>query len=234
MIYLEDQYLWSPAVVSCFAAALRANPTLRLIAVVPSFPDQDGRWSKPPNLLGRQDALDCLYKAGGDRVAVYGLENQDGFPIYVHAKVCLIDDVWCAVGSGNLNRRSWTHDSELSCAVMDDEAGVDIPAAAEGQGSNSLARSLRLELSYEHLGRADHEARDLLEPAETFAAFAESAALLDEWHARGRAGKRPPGQLRRYTNPVISRRTRVWATPLYRTVYDPDGRSLRMRLSHRF
>ena len=38
--------------------------------------------------------------------------------MYVHAKVCVVD-VWAIVGSDNLNLRSWTHDSELSCAVLD-------------------------------------------------------------------------------------------------------------------
>src|SRR3984893_6193882 len=119
LIYIEDQYLWSPQVARPFAEALAANPGLRLIAVIPRFPDQDGRLSKPPNLLGHQLALESLYRSGGDRVAVYGIENHDGTPVYVHAKACIVDDVWASVGSDNFNRRSWTHDSELSCAVLD-------------------------------------------------------------------------------------------------------------------
>ena len=47
----------------------------------------------------------------GPRVAVYNLENELGTPIYVHAKAVVVDDVWAMVGSANLNRRSWTHDS---------------------------------------------------------------------------------------------------------------------------
>ena len=35
--------------------------------------------------------------------------------------MCVIDDVWMMVGSDNLNLRSWTHDSELSCAVIDED-----------------------------------------------------------------------------------------------------------------
>jgi hypothetical protein len=31
---------------------------LRLIAVIPQYPDQDGKLSMPPNLIGRQNALD--------------------------------------------------------------------------------------------------------------------------------------------------------------------------------
>ena len=73
----------------------------------------------PPNLLGRAAALEMLQRAGGDRVGVYFLENEAGTPIYVHAKVCVVDDTWAIVGSDNFNRRSWTHDSELSCAVID-------------------------------------------------------------------------------------------------------------------
>ena len=43
LIYLEDQYLWSKEVAAVFAAALTRNLDLRLIAVLPPFPDQDGR-----------------------------------------------------------------------------------------------------------------------------------------------------------------------------------------------
>ena len=32
------------------------------------------------------------------RVAAYGIENHAGTPVYVHAKVCVIDDVWAAPG----------------------------------------------------------------------------------------------------------------------------------------
>ncbi len=37
----------------------------------------------------------------------------------MHAKVCVIDDEWATVGSDNVSLRSWTHDSELTCAVFD-------------------------------------------------------------------------------------------------------------------
>ncbi len=94
LIYVEDQYFWSADVVRSFADALQATPGLRLIAVVPHHPDQDGRLSLPPNLVGRQQALDLIRRAAGDRVAVYGVENPAGTPVYVHAKVCVIDDVW--------------------------------------------------------------------------------------------------------------------------------------------
>jgi hypothetical protein len=42
LVYLEDQYLWSRPVSRLIASALRANPGLHVIAVVPRFPDSEG------------------------------------------------------------------------------------------------------------------------------------------------------------------------------------------------
>jgi phosphatidylserine/phosphatidylglycerophosphate/cardiolipin synthase-like enzyme len=219
LVYVEDQYLWSMDVARVFADALRRAPDLRMVFVIPRFPDQDGRTSMPPNLAGRAGVLRLLHEVGGDRVSVFGVENQDGVPIYVHAKVCVVDDVWMCVGSDNANRRSWTHDSELSAAVQDLES--DLP------------RRLRIELAAEHLGFEPDDER--LEDARSWSdAFRDVAADLDAWHSAGRIGPRPPGQLRRYTQPPLSVVTRLWADPLYRAVYDPDGRSPTMRLRRRF
>src|SRR5690349_1011283 len=119
LIYLEDQYLWSRPVARMFAAALHAHPDLHIIAVVPRHPDNDGRVTRMPGLMARHDMVRLLRAAGGSRFAVYDLANHAGTPVYVHAKVVVVDDVWAMVGSDNLNRRSWTHDSELSIGVLD-------------------------------------------------------------------------------------------------------------------
>ncbi|MFE5813294.1 phospholipase D family protein [Streptomyces sp. NPDC056479] len=235
LIYLEDQYLWSPHVVECFAEALSANPGLRLIAVIPSVPEQDGRLTLPMNLIGRITALDRLRRAGGGRVAVYGLENHAGTPVYVHAKVCVIDDVWASVGSDNVNLRSWTHDSELTCAVLDETTDPREPRdpGGLGDGARGFARDLRLELSREHLDLAappaPHAPDPLCDPAKAFDAFAASAAALDAWHDNGHRGPRPPGRLRTYRRPNLSRTTKTLCTPLHRLLIDPDGRPFGMR-----
>ena len=236
LIYLEDQYLWATDVVRCFAAALRGNPDLHLIAVIPLHPDQDGRLSGPPNLIGRRQALALLHAAGNGRVGVFGIENRAGTPIYVHAKACVVDDLWASVGSDNLNLRSWTHDSELSCAVIDDRSDDREPRFLDrfGDGARVFARDLRLELSREHLDRAPGEDSDLLDPVSAFAAFTGSARRLQRWYETGRPGPRPPGRLRPYPTPHLSGRTRFWATALYRTIYDPDGRPRGLRRKHQF
>ena len=262
LIYVEDQYLWSTEIAATFADALRHRPELRVIAVLPHLPDQSAPLSRVPQELGRHDVVSQLLEAGGDRVAIYGIENHQGWPVYVHAKVCVIDDWWATIGSDNFNRRSWTHDSELSAVVVD----------AAGGDHSAYARRLRLALAAEHLdrqlgpddypgdvsllasGRApgptgsptdrdealdDHDLLELMadcvDPAAMFSAYASSAAALQEWHAQGRPdGQRPPGRLRALHRVRLTPLTRAWAAPVYRTLHDPDGRPrvLRRRRSY--
>jgi phosphatidylserine/phosphatidylglycerophosphate/cardiolipin synthase-like enzyme len=236
LIYLEDQYLWSAEVARLLAAALRRSPELRLVAVVPRYPDQDGRLSGPPNRIGQQAAIDLVREAGGPRVAVYDLENEQGTPIYVHAKACVVDDVWAAVGSDNLNRRSWTHDAELAAAVLDPTRDPRSPAdpAGLGDGARVFARQLRLDLWREHLGRAPGDDADLLDPVRGFEAWREAARRLAAWHAAGGRGERPPGQAQEHQPGRVRAWAAWWARPLYATVVDPDGRPRRLRRSGRF
>jgi phosphatidylserine/phosphatidylglycerophosphate/cardiolipin synthase-like enzyme len=230
LIYIEDQYLWSATVAVPLAEALRASPDLRLIALVPRYPEQGGLFSEPPELVGHQEALDLVREAGGDRVAVYDLENDEGTPVYVHAKVCIVDDVWATVGSDNLNLRSWTHDSELSCAVVDgarDERSPRDPAGL-GDGARVFARDLRLRLAAEHLrGAADED--DLVDPVRAFDAWRSAADALDRWYAGGCAGPRPPGRVRPHRPDPLPRWAGWWARIVYRLVVDPDGRPRELR-----
>ena len=122
LIYIEDQYLWSTEVAAGIAEALERNPGLNVIVVVPRYPDSDGPLAGPPSRIGQLRAIRMLRRAAPDRVGVFDLENSAGTPIYVHAKICIIDDAWLTCGSDNFNRRSWTTDSELTCAVLDTTA----------------------------------------------------------------------------------------------------------------
>jgi phosphatidylserine/phosphatidylglycerophosphate/cardiolipin synthase-like enzyme len=235
LVYLEDQYLWSRPVADIIAAALRDKPDLHVIAVVPRFPDHSGTITRMPAVLGRHDVMRVCQAAGGDRFAVYDLENHQGTPVYVHAKVAVVDDVWAMVGSDNLNRRSWSHDSELSIAVLDSERDGRQPSdpAGRGDGARRFARDLRLRLCREHLDRPDGDEADLLSPAEAFAAFRRQADRLAAWHDGGQAGPRPAGRVLPHRPPVPTAVERLWATPLLRIVYDPDGRPWRDRLRRR-
>jgi phosphatidylserine/phosphatidylglycerophosphate/cardiolipin synthase-like enzyme len=55
--------------------------------------------------------------------------------VYVHAKVCVVDDAWLTVGSANLNEHSLFNDTEVNVVVHDE----------------TLARAARLQLWSEHL-----------------------------------------------------------------------------------
>jgi phosphatidylserine/phosphatidylglycerophosphate/cardiolipin synthase-like enzyme len=235
LVYLEDQYLWSRPVARIIASALRRQPGLYVIAVVPRFPDHDGTVTGMPGLVARHDLMRACAAAGGDRFAVYDVENRAGTPVYVHAKVVVADDVWAMVGSDNLNRRSWSHDSELSIAVLDAERDARPPLdpAGLGDGARTFARDLRLRLWSEHLDRRDGDVANLLDPAEAFAAFRRQAEALAAWHAGGQQGERPAGRVRPHQPYRPTRVQRLWAAPLYRLVYDPDGRPWRDRLRGR-
>jgi phosphatidylserine/phosphatidylglycerophosphate/cardiolipin synthase-like enzyme len=221
LVYIEDQYLWSADAAHALASALRRAPDLRVVAVVPRHPDRDGRLSGPSYRVAQRELLDRVIDAGRDRVAVYDLENERGLPVYVHAKVCVVDDTWMVVGSDNLNRRSWTNDSELSVAILDPDGALPV--------------ATRVRLWREHLGRPDGaDSDDLRDPIAGFDALVAHARALDDWHDDGRHGVRPAGRLRAHRTEPVSVWSRPWAIPVYRTVVDPDGRPVRLRLHRRF
>jgi len=206
LVYIEDQYFWSRVVVAALADALRREPDLRVIVVVPRFPEEDGRVSGPPPRLGQQMARNLMDKAGGDRFAMFDLENDAGTPVYVHAKVCVVDDEWMTCGSDNLNLRSWTHDSEVTCAVVDPDG--------------NLPRELRISLWAEHLGLAPDDAR-----------LSDLAGAGSLWAQR--AGQ-PDSRIRDHVPTTVPRVARLWARPTYHTLFDPDGRPRKLRGTDQF
>lgn len=253
LVYIEDQYLWSRDVAEAFVASLRSSPELHVIAVLPRVPDQQGAVSRVPQQLGRNEALSRIKAAGGDRVAIYSIENDAGTPIYVHAKICVMDDWWATIGSDNFNRRSWTHDSELSAVVVEEGA-----AAAD---HSPYARRLRLTLAAEHLDRAlgdpgypgdlgeiesgDERAElndarlaevmaDCIGGRQMFATFRDAAAVLQAWYDGGCVGQRPAGRLRPLGVLDLPWWQRTLGGPLYRTLADPDGRPARLKRQRAF
>ncbi len=233
LIYVEDQYLWSHTIAGTFDRALRESPDLHVVAVLPLVPDQDGLLARVPQLLGRMRAMTRMTEAGGDRFAAYGIENRSGTPVYVHAKVCVVDDLWASVGSDNFNRRSWTHDSELTAAVVDEGGGTGL----------SYAARLRLLLAAEHLDRevagADDDGllavmADCIDPHGMALAYRESAARLQAWHDGGRRGARPPGRLRPAPIPQLSGVERAVSRGIYESLVDPDGRPRALRRQGRY
>ena len=210
--------------------ALAGNPELLIAVVIPRYPDPDGVIAGDASRIGRERVLDALHEVGHERVAVFDLENTAGNPIYVHSKVCVVDDVWMAVGSDNLNRRSWTHDSELSCAVIDSRTDEREPRdpGGLGHGARRLARDTRIRLAAEHLGRAPDDVDDLVDPVSWFDALRAGADALDAWHRSG-AGPRPPGHLREHPVERVRGVHRLGMGRIHALLLDPDGRPRALR-----
>src|SRR6478735_3336401 len=177
-----------------------------------------------------------MRRVAPDRVGVFDLENRAGTPIYVQPKICIIDDAWFTCGSDNFNRRSWSTDSELTCAVIDTTASHPEPQSTDtGHKANTvpgaslpLASRLRLQLWAEHLG-LDEDDPQLHAPAAGLKLWNTAADALDHWHATGRRAPRPKGHVRHHTPEPVPPLQRLWAGAANRLVVDPDGRPRRMR-----
>ncbi len=154
-VYLENQYFWTHAFFGIdrprlgidspdmernireLAAALQRGATVAL--VLPDHPNVGRAFTDEGLALLRAEAPEA---AAQGRIQAFCLATSaeiDGAelyrPIYVHAKVTIIDDVWSTVGSANLNNRGMRDDTEMNVATLDAE----------------LARGLRILLWAEHL-----------------------------------------------------------------------------------
>jgi len=133
-IYVENQFLWSPEIARVLRDKLVDPPTpeFRIVCVLPSNPKS-----------GNDDArgvLAELIEADADEgrilaCALYARSGSRVDPVYVHAKVAIVDDRWLTLGSANLNEHSLFNDTEMNVVVHDPE----------------LARRTRLRLWAEHL-----------------------------------------------------------------------------------
>jgi phosphatidylserine/phosphatidylglycerophosphate/cardiolipin synthase-like enzyme len=184
-IYLENQYFWlhaytgvdipfietdSPEMEQNLRHISRALSEGALVAmVVPDHPTP-GRAVTDAALQRLREEVPQAVKEGRLQPFCLGTsETRDGKehyrPIYVHAKVAVIDDQWSTAGSGNLNNRGMRDDTEMNVAVLD----------------RGLSYSLRIRLWAEHLG--------LLNEAEHFllGRFLGSYRMLPQEEAQARA-----------------------------------------------
>jgi phosphatidylserine/phosphatidylglycerophosphate/cardiolipin synthase-like enzyme len=168
-IYIENQYVEEPSILSALAAALDRG--VYVIAVVPAG---------DPDAGGGRARL-----AGHARLLLAGLASSDEVGrlhhVYVHDKLMIVDDAWATVGSANLHHWSLHGNAELNASVWD-------PA---------FATALRVELFAEHLGR-DTSGLDDLAAFRCFAEIARrNATAPPTTSARGLAFALEPAPDRR-------------------------------------
>lgn len=144
-IYIENQYLASRRIAIAIATRLDEATGPEIVIVNPLTAEG---WIEP---IAMDTARARLHEAlrrrdRQGRFRLYYPVNAAGTPIYVHAKIVIVDDRLIRIGSSNMNNRSLGLDTE--CDVTFDTALVP------ERDSRSLAASLRESLVAEHLGVA--------------------------------------------------------------------------------
>jgi len=196
-IYLENQFLWSPEILAVLRDKLARPPTpdFRMVLLLPAKPDKGGDDTR--------GQLGTLVQADTDQgrllaCTLYAIGGEKDWPVYVHAKVGIVDDAWMTIGSANLNEHSLFNDTEMNLVTHDPR----------------LARQTRLRLWSEHLQRP------LIGLQE------EPLAVIDrlwkpiahEQEERRKRGERPTHRLTRL--PGVSRRSGLLLGPLQGLLVD--------------
>jgi phosphatidylserine/phosphatidylglycerophosphate/cardiolipin synthase-like enzyme len=145
-VYLENQYLWSPEVVDALCEVMdrpRSSP-FRIVLILPARA-YTGKYDNDAHvrLLSEHDAGRGIFHAyslyaGGPAIGTTGYRY---LPIYVHAKISIVDDEWFSVGSANLNGRGLATDTEMNVQSI----------------APRVARDLRVRLWAEHLAMPAEE-----------------------------------------------------------------------------
>jgi phosphatidylserine/phosphatidylglycerophosphate/cardiolipin synthase-like enzyme len=197
-IYLENQFLWSPEIVDLLGDKLRHPPTdsFRILLVLPAKANNGNDDTR--GQLGQLVEAD----AGNTRLLATTLRSLSGErddPLYVHAKVGIVDDRWLTVGSANLNAHSLLNDTEMNLCTDDRE----------------LARQTRLRLWAEHL---DLEPEQIADEPPHEVIDSRFVPIASDQLERSRAGRPPTHHL--LALPGVSRRSRRLLGPLEGLVDD--------------
>jgi len=197
LIYLESQFLWSPRVVAILANKLRHPPTddFRVLVLLPAKPNNGADTTR--GQLGVLAAAD----AGAGRFLATTISARSGGlsgPLYVHAKIGIVDDAWLTIGSANLNEHSFFNDSEMNVVSCDPH----------------VARDTRLRLWAEHLERSISE----VDGPPTRVIDELWRPIASEQLARQTRGQ--PATHRLHELPGISRRAMALLGPLQGLIVD--------------
>ncbi len=143
-LYIENQYFTSRKIGEAIAARLAEDDPPEIVLVHPEH--ADGHVEQ----LAMDHARDLMVATvrEADRHNRFGiyLTMTGETPIYVHAKLMIVDDEVLRIGSSNLNNRSLGLDSECD-TVLD----TTRPHNA-GRGLEDRIKAIRLSLLAEHCG----------------------------------------------------------------------------------
>lgn len=109
-IFIENPYLYHPAIVEALVAAKTANPELRVDLVLPAREWNDNEFA--------HDAQQYHYRA----LVEVGVDVREYQEHFNHLKLAVFDERWSIHGSTNLNYRSLEDDKDFECVVLVDDA----------------------------------------------------------------------------------------------------------------
>lgn len=147
-IYAESQYFASRRIAEAIGRRLQEPDGPEIVLINPHSADG---WLEP---IAMDTARARLYEAlrrldRHERFRLYHPYTTGGEPIYVHAKILVVDERVLRVGSSNMNNRSLR---------LDTECDVTIDAALPANGAAGPAiRAIRDGLIAEHLGAEPEE-----------------------------------------------------------------------------
>lgn len=137
-VYIESQYFAARKVAEAIAARLQEEDGPEFVIVNPTSAEGWLQAQAMDSARARlMQALRRLDRHG--HLAMYHPFTAGGEPIYVHAKIMVVDGRAIRVGSANINNRSMALDSECDVLVEGDEA---VAAAAVALRDGLLAEHL--------------------------------------------------------------------------------------------
>lgn len=149
-IYLESQYFASTRICAEIARRLAEPDGPEVVAINPLTTEG---WLERETMGAARDLrLREIMRA--DQYGRFGMfypVNAAGVPIYVHAKILIVDDRLIRVGSSNVNNRSMGFDTEC-----------DLTLEARTEADRATVSALRDDLLAEHLDAAPQEVRAAL------------------------------------------------------------------------
>ena len=167
-IYVESQYFASAAIARAIVERLSEPDGPEIVIVNPESADG---WLEAEIMNSSRARLYQAVKARDkyDRFRMFHPYNAAGTPIYVHAKILIVDDRYIRIGSSNFNNRSLGFDSECDAAID--------ASATEGKAVSGQIARVRNDLLAEHLGKEESDVRNSL--AETGSLIATIEALAN-------------------------------------------------------
>jgi len=146
-IYIESQYFAAASVCDALEARLQETDGPAIVIVNPqaalSTLEDKAMHVLRGRMIARLEAADP-----GGRFRIFHPVTSDGGPIYVHAKVFIVDDRVLRIGSSNLNNRSLGFDTECDVAF---ESEADSGDGKDDEVKKAIAR-FRARLLAEHMG----------------------------------------------------------------------------------